>query len=222
MRLKPSKLSTWNTAGRPSGKRGDVGYNTEIKQVEIYDGSSWVKNPTLGSDNTFTGSNIFDPAPIFLLPHGTFYSLATQSIANIANAQVIAFEYDADVELLTHSTVTNNSRIYVPTKGSYEVIFSGIADLVQLPANKHIEVWAAINGSYVTDSNTIVEIPNISIEQTVAVSWILDMDANQYLELYTWGDDTDVQWLATAAGTNPTRPACPSVIITIKKISSYP
>lgn len=65
----------------------------------------------------------------FATPHGTFYSLATQAIANVANVQAIAFEYDDDVHGFTHSTVTNNSRIYAPYTGSYEIIVSGIADL---------------------------------------------------------------------------------------------
>lgn len=153
------------------------------------------------------------------VPHGTFYSLATQAIANVAATQVIALEKDVDVRGLTHSTVTNNSRITVPFTGTYEIIFSGIADLASGSPNKHLEVWPAINGSAVTDSNTIVEITSLTTEMTVAVAYILDMTAGQYLELITWGDATTCEWLATAAAAGPTRPACPSVIVTVKMIS---
>lgn len=154
-------------------------------------------------------------------PHGTFYSNATQAIANVANTQKIALELDADVHGLTHSLVTNNSRIYVDLTGSYEVIFSGIADLSSAPANKHLEVWIAIDNSPVTDSNTRIEIPTASVEMTVAVGYILDLTAGQYIEMETWGDATTCRWLATAAGALPTRPATPSVIVTMKMIGGY-
>ena len=164
-----------------------------------------------------------DPAGnvLFTLPHGTFYSNVTQAIANIAATQKIALELESDVHGFTHNLVTNNSRIYAESSGSYEIIFSGIADLAALPANKHLEVWIAVDGTPVTDSNTRVEIPTNSVEMTVAVAFQLDLNAGQYFEIETWGDDTDCRWMATAAAVGPVRPAVPSVIVTAKKISSY-
>lgn len=154
-------------------------------------------------------------------PHGTFYSSVTQAIANIANVQAIALEKHSDVHGFTHSTTVNNSRIYVPWTGSYEVIFSGISDLSGAPGNKHIEVWLAIDGAAVADSNTRVEIANATQEMTVAVSFILDVTAGEYISFQTWGDATTVEWLATAAAAGPTRPAVPSVIITVNMINAY-
>jgi hypothetical protein len=91
---------------------------------------------------------------LFRAPHGTFYSLATQAIANTAAVQAIALEKDEDVHGLTHDLAVNNSRIYVQSSGSYELIFSGIVDLTALPAGKYIEVWPAIDGTAAPDSNT--------------------------------------------------------------------
>lgn len=160
---------------------------------------------------------------LFKRPHGTFYSEVTQAIANTAvNTQVLAFEKEIDVEGLIHSTITNNSRVYVPTAGSYEICFSGIADLKSPgPATKYIEVWLKVDGASIDDTNTRVAIPNLATEMTVAVSLIVDLNAGQYIELGTYGDDTDCEWLYTAlAGASPSRPDCPSVIMTVKKISS--
>jgi hypothetical protein len=152
--------------------------------------------------------------------HATYYSLTTQSIADTAAAQAIELEEEGDELYLIHDTVTNNSRVYVPWDGSYEVVFSGIANLDSV-ANKHLEVWYAIDGVAVPDSNTRVHIPNASAETTVVVSAILDIDAGSYLEIMTWGDSTSCQWLATEAGTSPDRPAVPSVIITVKCVNAY-
>ena len=154
-------------------------------------------------------------------PHGTFYSLATQAIANVANVQAIALEKDDDVHDLTHSTAVNNSRIYATIDGSYLVTVSGIANLANLPADKHLEIWVAIGGTAVPDSNTRVQLPSINTEVTVAVCFIIDLDAGEYFELMTWGDDTDCQWLATAAAAGPDRPAVPSMICTVNLVNGY-
>jgi hypothetical protein len=41
--LSGSRVSTWNTAGRPTGKLGRIGYNFELDQLELYNGSVWKK-----------------------------------------------------------------------------------------------------------------------------------------------------------------------------------
>ena len=161
-------------------------------------------------------------SPVRVTPHGTLYSLATQNILNVANTQAIAFEMEEDVHDLIHDTVVDNDTIYAKYGGSYEVIFSGIANIAAVPGNKHLEVWLEKNGADVTDTNTRVHIPNDSAETTVVVSFITDLKPGEYIRVMTWGDDTDCQWLATAAAVGPVRPAVPSVIVTMKRVSEYP
>ena len=153
-------------------------------------------------------------------PHGTFYSAVTQAIADTAAAQVVALELDDDVEGLIHSRTTNNSRIQAEVAGSYEIFFSGISDVASGAANKYLEVWIRIDGVDVANTNTITKIQSTASEGVVAVAFSFELTAGQYVELVTWGDATTCQWLATAVGTTPTRPACPSVIVTMKKVSS--
>ena len=153
-------------------------------------------------------------------PHGTFYSLVTQAIADATAVQAIAFEEDDDVHGFTHSS-TDNTKVFATIDGSYLITVSGIASLANLPADKHLEIWPAIDGTAVPDANTRVQIPSINTEITVAVCFILDLDAGHYFEMMTWGDDTDCQWLATAVGTSPDRPATPSVIMTCNLVNGY-
>jgi hypothetical protein len=157
---------------------------------------------------------------LFKRPHGTFYSLVNQAIASVTTPQVIALENTYDLEGLIHSITTNNSRIYVPTTGSYEIMFSGIAK--ETASDKtHLDVWFRVNGTDVPDSNTRVELATKETEMTVAVSIIVDMTAGQYIEAVTCGDSLALNWLTTAESVaNPVRPASPSIIITVKKISS--
>lgn len=157
---------------------------------------------------------------LFKMPHGTFYSTATQAIANTAATQKITYDSSNDVEGLKFTAT--DSKIYVPTAGSYEIIFSGCYDLnAPGPAPKHLEAWIAVDGTAVAYTNTRVEINSTNLEGVLAVSWIMDLTAGQYVEVETWGDDTDCRWVVydpTAA--SPARPYVPSVITTVKKISS--
>ena len=156
---------------------------------------------------------------LFKRPHGTFYSVADQAIADPAvNTQVLAFEKHSDLEGLIHDVVTNNSRVYVPTAGSYEIIFSGIANLVT-GSDKKIDVWLKIDGATVAETNTITNLFK-NTNQIIAVAFVFDMTAGQYVELGTWGEVTACVWKATTGLITPTRPDCPSVIMTVKKISS--
>lgn len=152
-----------------------------------------------------------------VMPYVTLYSTYTQSIVATDAAQY--------VELNSHSngdgyfTQINKSTWSVVEGGVYEFCFSGIADITSLPAGK-ISMWGRINGVDVPDSNTIVSVVTAAVEQTLAMCWIGTLNAGDNFAAMTHGTDTDLQWLATPAQINPTRPAVPSIIMTVKKISA--
>ena len=41
MQLGNTRINTWNTLGRPTAKRGMIGFNTTTNKIEVYDGSAW-------------------------------------------------------------------------------------------------------------------------------------------------------------------------------------
>lgn len=138
-----------------------------------------------------------------------------QAIANVTLAQVVTFDTD-----VYHSgiTRTSSSRFTIPTAGTYLICFSGIASSTQI--GKILEVWLRVNGSDVAASNTVYTFKAANSTAIIAVSFIQTFTANQYFEFWTWGDDTGCKWDATAAAGSPTRPACPSIIITANRISN--
>jgi hypothetical protein len=137
-----------------------------------------------------------------------------QAIANTAAAQVITFDTD-----VYHSgiTRTSSSRFTIPTAGTYMICFSGICSGT---LNKYIEMWLRVDGVDVASSNTIYQFKTNGNVAVIAVSFIQTFTANQYFEFWTWGDDVSSTWNSTAAGAAPTRPACPSIIITCNRISN--
>ena len=55
-------------------------------------------------------------------------------------------------------------------------------------------------------------------ETVIAVTFVQKFVVGDYFEFWCWGDNTGVKLLATAAGTSPTRPAVPSIIMTANYI----
>lgn len=186
----------------------DMGANqiTNVGNVDGVDISAHVVDATAHGNSTVKPS----------MPYGMYSDSTTQAIANIANAQVITFNTNVYTSGITR---TSASRYTIITPGTYLITFSGIANLALTPASKHLEVWLRVDGTDVPNSNTRVELPTVNAETTVAVSFIYKFSAGQYFELWTWGDDTDCRWLATAAATGPTRPAVPSIIMTVNMVS---
>ena len=116
----------------------------------------------------------------------------------------------------TH-TAKCTHRIYLQSTGDWMVVYSiicngGLGD--------HIDIWARLDGSPIARSNTICEFAMANAEQVVSCTFILPITTqNQKFELMWRGDNTNCQLLATGTQSNPTRPACPSTIMTINKIS---
>ena len=148
------------------------------------------------------------------LPHLMQSDSTDQAIANVANAQVITFDTDVHHHNIAR---TSSSRFTIASAGSYLITFSGVC--LSGVAGKRIEVWLRVDGADVANSNTIYIFKAANANTVISVSFIMHFNAGQYFEFWTWGDDLGVKWDATAAGALPTRPACPSIIITCNYIS---
>ena len=192
------------------------------------DGTTVYWLDTLGGIHISTYDRSLDTAPatgvgwkvpMARVPHGQVSDSTTQGIADTTVAYPITYDTNEDVtEGLTHSVSVNPSRIYVDLKGSYEIIYSAIADL-NTGSNKEIDIWLRVNGTDVDRTNTTVNLggtPHV----VITVSFIHAFAAGDYFELVMRGETTAVELIATAAGVSPTRPATPSIIVTAKWVSA--
>jgi hypothetical protein len=160
------------------------------------------------SGDTITGDLSFSGTGGIVLPHMMQSDSTDQAIANIANAQLITFNTDVHHSGITRSS---SSRFTITKVGSYLITFSGVCVGA---TGQEIDVWLRVNGNDVANSNTIYPFKTTGVSGVVAVSFIQHFDVNDYFEFWTWGSAVTSTWKATAAGTSPTRPACPSIIIT--------
>lgn len=159
------------------------------------------------------------------IEHATFLDTTTQSISSSTTAQIITYNTTLDavgITLVTGTGSVANSRITLPTIGDYMVTFS--AECNSTSGNHNLNVWmrqAAAGGTPadVANSNSIVYLTG-SVSAVMTVNFIVECTAKgDILELWMSGDSTNSQLLAVAAGSSPTRPAIPSIIVTVNKIS---
>ena len=123
-------------------------------------------------------------------------------------------------------TVESGSRIKVPCAGQYLVTFT-LQVTNRTNTAGEFEVWAKDTGVNYPLSNTRFDVParktsSIWSHIVPAITGIFTVDnpINDYLEVAWWSDNLGIYLEHYAAGTSPTRPAIPSVILTINFVSA--
>ena len=158
------------------------------------------------------------------LPHAMLLSETDQSNASITGENLLTYD---TVALGNGISVESNSRIKVPCAGEYLVTFTlQVTNRGNTAAE--FEVWAKDTGTNYPLSNTRFDVPvrkssTIWSHVVPAITGIFTVDdpANDYLEIAWWSDSLDVYLENYAAGTSPTRPEIPSVILTINFVSAF-
>lgn len=158
-------------------------------------------------------------------PYAMLISSVDQTNAGVTSENLIQFDAPSGANGIT---VENNTEIHVPYAGQYLVTFSLQVTNRGTSAGE-FEVWAKKTGVNFPSSNTRFDIParksaTIWAHIVPAVSGIFDVTnpLTEYLEIAWWSDKTDVYLEHYNSNTNPTRPAIPSVILTINLISANP
>lgn len=148
-------------------------------------------------------------------PHGSFSSNADQTCTGGTTADAIIYQ---DTEDSNQVTLSLNSHINIAVAGTYLVMFSAIARTT-VP-NSLIEIWLAVDGTNVPRSNTISRFIGTGNERVIAVQFIYTFTAGQYFQLFMWSDSNTTKLEATGTQVNPTRPACPGIIVTVNRVGT--
>jgi len=147
-------------------------------------------------------------------PYGTVSSSTSQFVSSITTAKLITYETNEILNLITHSTTENPSRIAIQSNGAYLITFSAL----QTGGAGDVDIWLRKNGTDVSRSNTRSHTATVDY-RIVTVTFIVTGVSNDYFELIQSSTSTAIGLVSLAAGTNPTRPSIPSIILTINKIS---
>ena len=153
-------------------------------------------------------------------PCGSFYDTTDQTAVSTTTAYPITLNSTA---ISSGVEVQSSSQIYVTYPGYYNIQFS-----IQLTndtnAPQDIDIWFRKNGTDIADSNSRFGLaaqksPGDPYHTVAALNFIVDMTANDYLQLYWCTTNTSARIEHYAAPSSPTRPAIPSVILTTTFVS---
>lgn len=157
-------------------------------------------------------------APLGVLPYGNFSSLTSQFATAATVAYPVILEYDDVKNGLTHSTAgTASADVQIDIAGTYLITFSAVAK-TDTP-NDTLDIWLRVNGVDVPRSNTVSKFVGTGNERIVTAIYIYTFTAGQKFTLMYWGNAGGVQMVATGTAGTPARPASPSIIVTVNKIS---
>jgi len=148
--------------------------------------------------------------------YGQFSSTQTQSgSANTAYSTTFnTTDFSQGVSLVSQS------RITVANTGLYNIQFSS---QLHTTANQAVDfsIWFAMTGSNIANSNTEFTIEKINGGgfQVAALNFLTQISSGSYVELKYSKTTTQGQLYAIGTQSTPTRPATPSVILTVTQIA---
>jgi hypothetical protein len=149
--------------------------------------------------------------------YGSFTSSVTQT--NPVKDTIRAFSADT-TEINNGVILSANTRFVVQNAGVYNIQFS--AQLQQTNnVDSAISIWFRKNGTDIPRSNTELSIDkNQGGASKLVAAWniVESFTANQYIEIMWSSPDTGMEILWQAAGTGPTRPVTPSIIVTVTQV----
>ena len=157
-----------------------------------------------------------------ILPQAMMISDQDQANASVTGENLLTFA----PAFSNGIAVESGSRIKVPCAGQYLVTFT-LQVTNRDNAIHEFEVWAKATGVNYPLSNTRFDVParkgagnwGHAVPAITGIFTVND-PTNDYLEIAWWADSLNIYLEHYAAGTSPTRPAIPSVILTINFVSA--
>jgi|694.fasta_scaffold52060_6 hypothetical protein len=185
-----------------------------VGDVVEYNGSSYICiQNTNGQAPTDTAywSLMVQGATYF---YGSFYDTTTQTNSGATIANVMRFN---TFDFANGVSIVDGSKITIANAGKYNIQFSAQFDKTD-SGKDDVEVWLSVNNSDLSDSSTILSLDGNNAKVVASWNFFVNASANDYFELKWHSNDTDLRILSRPSGSNPTRPAIPSIILTVNKI----
>lgn len=195
---------------------------TPVTSENTAGASTWMAMGSGAGGGFAGGIRGFQNSNGIILPNAMMVSDQDQANASITGENLLTFA----PAFANGITVESGSRIKVPCAGQYLVTFT-LQVTNRSNTVAEFEVWAKDTGVNYPLSNTRFDVParkstGVWSHVVPAVTGIFTVNdpTNDYLEIAWWSDNLDVFLEHYAAGTSPTRPAIPSVILTINFVSA--
>lgn len=152
-------------------------------------------------------------------------AVVTKIQATAANTAVPMYLNLTDLSngVSIEGTNNNASRIIVAHSGIYNLQWSGQFNNFSTSVHD-VSVWLRVDGVDVPGTSGLVAIPSShgGVDGQLIVGWnyLIQLNSEQYVELYWSTDNQEVTLECYAPLTSPTRPATASVIMTLSFVSA--
>lgn len=148
------------------------------------------------------------------------FSDSTDQTGSVSAGTVMTFN---TVDVSDGITLVSSSRITVPNTGKYSLQFSSQFKNTN-NAQEDVTVWLRINGVDLANSATQYTIPqrksaSIFGYGVASLTFLLDLTANDYVEILWIPSNTTVTLEQLPASVTPAYPAIPSVIATVVQVA---
>jgi hypothetical protein len=163
------------------------------------------------------GWSALTPTQIPTRYYGIFTSTGSQ-VSTSANT----------VNIMSASTTEQSSGVVLSGRTKFVMLNAGVYNIqfsaqLQQQANidSNISIWFRKNGTDVPRSNTEMAIDkNQAGPSKLVAAWnyVDNFTANEYIEIAWSSPDTTMEILYQGPQTNPTRPATPSLIVTVTQV----
>ena len=215
------KINNTPDSSKPISNLTLAAINDKLKKADTLSLSNRI-NLKLNSKDTISLSNrINNMASLSLVyDYGSFYDTSKQAAITASSATALKFSYDGLVNNI--SIVPNTSgqptKITVLHAGVYNVHYA--IQIIKADVGvDEASVWTRRNGSAYINTNTSFTISGSGIKNLLAGNYLVDLGANDYIELYFSVKNISSAATGTIAQTSPSRPATPSAYIILQKIN---
>jgi hypothetical protein len=186
---------------------GDV--ESQLKNTDVSVSNSVILEFPDKTSGSYTIATLDD---ISVLYSATFFDTTTQNNGGATTANQVKIN------------TTQQSNGFTLSNNSIEVLHDGVYFinlLMQLAftggaSNYNVTVWFTVDDAIVPNSGFTFTTTGAQNDQTLAnITDTIALTSGQVLKFYWWSQAAGMKLLTTAAGSNPTRPASPSVNFTI-------
>ena len=219
LRHRRDTAANW-TSNNPVLEAGQLGYETDTLKFKLGDGTTaWTSLSYASGGTGSTGPTGPAGAGGVIAYYGSFYDSTDQALTSTTGAQAInigsTFESNG-------VSLQSSSQVKFTYAGTYTITFS--AQLVNTDNSIHTaRLWFRKNGTDIGDSNSTVDVPATRFGSNghalATINYVATFAANDYIQVYWNGTNVGLSIEALAAGTGPTRPATPSIILTACQIT---
>jgi hypothetical protein len=165
---------------------------------------------------------ISNPQIVNLSNYAAVFSTTTQSSVGTTTANKVLID---SVDTANGITLNNNELVF-SNSGSYLINWLGQFRFVGGTSNSNITTWYTVNGVAAPNSSYTFTLPSTTqgAQFLTNVEDINALNAGDRVAFYWWTDisptgGNGISLTPTAAGSNPSRPASPSVKITISQLN---